>query len=139
MATAPRPGVGARLEADLHAQQMMDSGFRIHCKAENRTVEVLFGDISSEDELACINETGLSPMQIADKTMDNTSALVFYWLGRRAQGDREPFSKLTERYGTPRLFYAAGFEAWGLGLLADDDDEIPEEGQVADPTQPGGQ
>lgn len=134
MATAPRPGVGKRIEMESEQADYMDSGFRIVCGAENRTVEILLGDLSSEDEVACINQVGMSPTQLMNQTMSHTSVLVFYWLGLRHTKDTRTLKQVFAKYGTPRLFAAAEFEAWGLGLLADglEDEEV----EPVDPTQP---
>lgn len=139
MATAPRPGASKRLELDLEQSKMLDSGFRITCGAENRTVEILFGDLSAEDDIACANEIGFTPAELLPRATDYTVVLVFYWLGLRATGDRRKFANVLDKFGTPRKFIAGDFEAFGLGLLAEDDDGAPEEDESADPTQPAEQ
>mgnify|MGYP001769187164 CR=1 FL=1 len=136
MASAPRPGIGKRIEVEAQRADYLNSGFRIFCGAENKTVEILFGDLASEDEVACMNQVGLAPSQLMDQTMGHTAVLIFYWLALRQTKDTRTLKQIFAKYGTPRLFMEAGFEAWGLGLLAEDDDEeVPES---VDPTQPAG-
>lgn len=134
MATAPRPGIGKRIEMEAEQADYLDSGFRIFCAAENKEVTILLGDLSSEDEVACMNQVGMAPAQLMDQTMGHTSVLVFYWLGLRQTNDSRTIKQVFAKYGTPRKFMDAGFEAWGLGLLGEDDEEEP-----AVPTRPDGQ
>lgn len=138
MATAPRPGAGKRLELDAEIRAELDSGFKITCGRENRTVEILIGDLDSEDELACLRETGFTPQDLVGQTMNHTGVLVFYWLGVRKLKDPRPLKKILAKYGSMRKFLEADFEAWGLGRYADLDDEGDEEAEAptADPTQP---
>ena len=109
MATAPRPGIGKRLEMEAEQNDYLDSGFRIFCAAENKEVTILLGDLSSEDEVACINQVKMSPAQLMDQTMGHTSVLVFYWLGLRHMNDPRTLTQVFQKYGTPRLFMDAGF------------------------------
>lgn len=134
-ARAPRPGISKRLNEDEQLRAQLDSGFKITCGAENRTIEILMGDLDSTDELACLRETGFTPTDLAAKTLSHTSVLVFYWLGIRKIADPRSLSKILDKYGTMRKFLEADFEAWGLGLYADEDEEGSED-EGLDPTQP---
>lgn len=143
MATAPRPGVSERAAAEAEAAEMMDSGFTITCHPENKTVTVLFGDLSSDDELACVNEVGMPPKEVLARLSDVTIGVVFYWLGLRQFKDRRPLKKLLKAYGTPRVFFEA-FTIQGVGLIDvieeedDDEAEVEEEVEAVDPTKPAG-
>lgn len=140
-AKAPRPGAGKRIELEEEIRAQLDSGFKIICGKENQTVEILMGDLDSEDELTCLRETGFTPQDLVGQTMNHTGVLVFYWLGVRKLKDPRPLKKILAKYGSMRKFLEADFEAWGLGLFAEEDEEGDEEAEAptADPTQPDGQ
>lgn len=127
MATAPRPGVSERLEIEATQSEMMDSGLHIICKADGPKgdVEILLGDLSSEDEIACLNEIGQTPAQLMTQGMGITTVLVFYWLALRQVRQKDPpkLTKILRKYGTPRRFVEAGFEVFGIGAMAADEDE----------------
>lgn len=132
MATAPTPGIGDRLDLEATQAELIDSGFRITCAAEGgREVTILLGDISAEDEIACLTEIGLTPTQLMNEGMGTTTVLVFYWLAQRQIRQKNPpqLKKLFRKYGTPRLFVEAGFEVFGIGLMADEDEDEREEGE----------
>lgn len=137
MATAPRPGASERLAIEAAQSEMMDSGFRVVCPAENKDVTILFGDLSSEDEIACLNEVGFPPMELAQRALGVTSVLVFYWLALRQVKQKDPpkLQKLLRKYGTPRKLTEAGFEIHGIGVFAEVDDDGEEGEERLDPSE----
>lgn len=140
MATAPTPGVTARLQAEMDEQQLYDSGLRVTCGAENKTVEMLLGDLTSTDELAVIRETGMTPASLLnDQQIAHTGVIVWYWLGLRQTNDVRTLTQLLDRYGTRRKFSEAKFDVDGLGPYFDAEGSATggdESGALTDPTPP---
>lgn len=112
MAKAPKPGAVREAEQSEALTAALSQVVTLYCKAEDRTLSFSMGDVSSYDDLACRQATGMNTTElIAHDAVGQLEVLAIWWLARRHNG--EPTLKITEvldAYPTLGDFVAAGFD-----------------------------
>lgn len=140
MAKAPTPGVTRQVEIDQQVEAELSRRIRITCAAENKTLELEFGDLGPREDRISMQQTGFPVSAFFDQDrLGALSVLVLWWTMLRRNGKPNlPFAKVEAKYRDNRRFQAAGFVVEIVdvdGDLLDDDDVAydDDDGEAAPP------
>lgn len=112
MASAPKPGVGARIAAADELDQALGQKVTIGRKGAD-PLTFSFGDLGPRDDMACRKATGWNVAELVGvEQVSGFEVLAIWWLARRHNGEPDlTFDEVLDEFPTNAEIIAAGFSS----------------------------